>query len=223
MKGFIVIILFTLLFNNCYGDDDEPGSTTYCRTIGKVGNDAKCNEKTDIADYLEDPFYLNVFISTLICSDPNAVKVSTGGCYNLASRELFVGITETPNSITSFALTENQISKSSLQNIASVCRGKKNRDILDSSVSGYQEIYEFDTNTRNAFKKIWDQRPNGSAENNEVTQNRSKELKEKIIPIWTSKLSPGSLIVTVAGYRNSCYSDRGITQTNYYQILKVVE
>jgi hypothetical protein len=212
MKGFIVIILFTLLFS-CYGDDDDPGSTTYCKTIGKVGNDANCEKE----DTTFSEFNLQLLYQNLRCSSPSRVTERvTNMCYPDASDNLVFEVNESETSLSRSRLTNNRVSIIEGKKIGSFCPREK-EDPFSDSFSIVQKFYQFDQETREIGKVIWSQDPNDVA-NKSIRENRNSAIQFKIVPMPTSILAGVKWIVTTSRCTN------GLTGINYiYQIIEVTQ
>jgi hypothetical protein len=215
MKGFIVIILFTLLFS-CYGDDDDPGSTTYCRTIGKVGNDANCEKE----DTTFSEFNLQIFFFPLFrCSLPaRVIDQATNTCYGEVTNKMILEVSESDTSMTAFSLKENRISISDGKKVGSFCQIER-EDSPPNFSNSSQKFYQFDPVDRKIGKVIWNQNPNEES-NKEARDRRPANLRTNLIPMPTSTLQGINWIISVSTCR---YSTSAGFNNYFYQIIEVTQ
>lgn len=211
MKGLAIIFLLFMI--NCYGNDDDPGSTTYCRTIGKVGNDAKCEKE----DTTFSEFNLQILYQNLRCSAPSRViERNTNICYPNASDNLVYEVNESETTLSRNRLTNNGVSTIEGKKIGSFCP-RENEDPFSDTFSIVQKFYQFDTETREIGKVIWSQDPNDEV-NRSIKEKRNTSIQFKLVPMPTSILVGLKWIITSSRCTN------GLTGINYfYQIIEVTQ
>jgi hypothetical protein len=134
MKGIIIIIFCTVLFS-CYGDDDDPGSTTYCKTIGKTSKDEGCKRKPSI---IESSIINQLAGNVFRCADPKAVKDLVGNCFSTEASTLFRRIEVSNSKMVAHPFDSKIILKSEAISIGSICNEIGNQ--LNSEGSLEQSI-----------------------------------------------------------------------------------
>ncbi|TGL61524.1 hypothetical protein EHQ58_05225 [Leptospira ognonensis] len=204
-------IILCILLQGCYGNDNDPGSTTYCRTVGKVGNDANCEKE----DTTFSEFNMQLLYQNLRCSAPLRItdRVSNT-CYPEASDNLVFEVNESETSLSRSRITNSKVSTLDGKKIGSFCPREK-EDPFSDTFTLFQKFYKFDQEKREIGKVIWSQDPNDEV-NKSIKENRNKAIKFKIVPMPTSILVGEKWIVTTSQCTN------GIMGTIYlYQIIEV--
>lgn len=219
MKGLAGGI-FLLFMINCYGNDDDPGSTTYCETIGKVGKDKKCKRnQNEIETYISNI----IFGSAIRCANPTSVRDLVGRCFSDMSPDLIKSIDVTSTTMSSKVLKSNVISKSENIDIGSLCNESKSP--LDAKGSLEQSFFEYDPGTRSAIRVLRKQDPS-LPENSELVKDRNSKLNGYIVPFRIDNTIKARWLVTFSGLIGYCYPGQippGLLQKNYFQIIEVKE
>ncbi len=212
----LVNILF-IAFISCYGNDEEdPGSTTYCRTIGKVGNDVNCEKR----DNTFSDFNLQyIFFPILRCSIPaRVIDQSTNTCYGDFTGKMILEVTESETNMTASILRENRVSISDGKKIGSFCQLGSEDSPPNFSIFS-QKFYQFDPESRIIGKEIWNQSPNEES-NKQIRDRRPTKLKTNLIPMPTSTLQGLKWIISVS----TCRYSTSIGFNNHsYQVIEVTQ
>jgi hypothetical protein len=217
MKGLIIIIIFTLLVS-CYGNDDDPGSTPFCKTIGKARKDEGCKRNPSI---IESSIINQLAGNVFRCADPKAVKDLVGNCFNGETSTLFRKIEVANSTMTSNPFESKIIMKSEAISIGSICNEGGNQ--LTSEGTLEQSIFEYDPKTRSAIRVLRKQDPRLS-ENAEFIKNRDRSLNRHLVSLQVDTAIEALWIVTFSGLIGYCYPQTlpaSSTVNNYFQILEV--
>jgi hypothetical protein len=224
MRYFLILLYLILFLQNCYGNDDDPGSTAYCKSLGSLSKDGKCKKK----DGLYDDYLLEarnrLFGAILRCSDRNSVKDLTGNCFNQRRTDIVKIGNESKDSFSTIDFTENKISKSKNLSIVSLCLAVPN--VYDTKAATEQSFFQFDPNTNSAVQVLHFQDPE-RIENRDSISKRTDKFKNHIVPFTVNNLVNVKWIITFSGIIGECHArlplGSGIFQNSQYQIIEVVE
>jgi hypothetical protein len=219
MKVLLILFVLNVFISSCYGNDDDPGSTTYCKTIGKERKDEGCKRKPNAVE----SYYTNVILGAVSrCTDPNSVRDLQGNCFVSSKSDLFQKIYFESEVMKSSTLNSIKISKSENLSIASICL--QSSPSLNSVGTLEQSIFEYDPNIRSAVKVLRYQDPS-NLDNTQRITNRPSAQNGYLVPLEINSSITARWLVTFSGLLRFCYprAYQEINQQSYYQIIEVTE
>jgi hypothetical protein len=221
MKGLVKLLILSIFLVNCYGSDGDPGSTTFCKTIGKARKDEGCKRKLT---FWEENIISVVAGATSRCSDPNALRDLRGNCFTENRYDLFQTIKIENGELKANVLNRSFISRAENLQIGSLCQDPNHTGVT-SSGTHEQSIFSYDPKTRRAIQVLRYQDPS-NPDNASITSQGSLN-KKYLIPLEISNSFQPQWVVTFSGLLGICFNTgRGpnnLGAKNYYQILEVKE